>query len=835
MFESPGVCPDPSNDIMSRFTSIGFKRALTFSLLVLCLFWPRTAPCITDSAETSFMPWSGYWWPTGGGGLANGYGGWGHPAPIEKFELLTNGKYPGQATQWELQNYYDPDAPSWYGQCNAWATASAFENIVFYPSSYENILFRVGDKKGLLTSCHGQDPAIRATGFEGPQVFHEWLLTYIKLNQKAFVADLGTPYEAWFYPIYKYEMQTFQSGNVLHVVCLIWYADNHVDPDFQGTVLFQDGFTYDLFLNGNNEIIGGEWTGSSVYDHPKSFFFPLAARPESPFLDYPIIRQIALHKDDFLESDDPVRLLPGTYNLILLNQDIYTIECQPGDTLRFELEKQDEFDEGMNLIIQDASGHILRDAILENHLTEIILADNPPYTLKLSRDNYGGGGIYKIIFDLTKDKEFFTDIQKGSAWNGLAITNSMDTPCSNVQVVVYDQNNLPIATVFGPETVGPTAKRSFCLSSLPIRSHEAGSVFGLKVQADDPLSVLYLGGIQDQNMSGFGRRGPIDQRFVIPDTSSMYNANKYVSWKLCNKASSPALVHLSLYTEQGILNKETSLELEENSVNRYTPSNNPFTKDFDNGWIMIEVQGDHFVEGYCHWGKDGSGGAESLYSINRFGRMFYVPHIATTEAWATGVTLINLSDSQNDIVFRLLNGSIGVDTSITLDPFEKQSLLVTDLFPAVDENSLNQSALLVISRGDITGYFAYKTGSSSANYALMTINNAENDVMIPHVASDECWWTGLALFNPWNWEKTVELMPFKPDGTPMGEELRTLQISKYSKKTILLRNLFRTSIMDQIGWVKLSTSGDGVMGLFLYGDGAVNVLSGSELYPAVPD
>ncbi|RZB38058.1 MAG: hypothetical protein SRB2_00404 [Desulfobacteraceae bacterium Eth-SRB2] len=821
--------------MMHRFTSIRFKRATVFFLLVLFLLLPQAAHCLTDSAETYFIPWSGYWWPTRGGGLANGYGEWGHPAPLEKLELLTKGQYPGQATQWELQNYYDPMAPSWYGQCHAWAQASAFENIVFYPSSYENILFRVGDKKGLLSACHGSDPAIRATGQDGPHIFHEWLLTYIKVNRKSFVADLGTPGEAWFYPIYKYEMRTAQAGNVIHVVCTIWYADDRVEPDFQGTLVAFRGFTYDLFVNSNNEITGGEWTGVSVYTPPKSLIYPLSPQSTNPFLDYPIIKEIALHKDDFLEDDDPVRLLPGTYNLILLNQDIYTVECRPGDIMRFEFEKLDEFDEGMDLLIQDASGDIVRDESLENNLAEIIPADNPPYTLKLSRDNYGGGGIYRIIFDLTKDKEFFTNIQKGSAWNGLAVTNGMDTPCADVQIVVYDQDNSPIATVLGPETIAPNAKRTFCLSNLPIRSHEVGSVFGLKVLTDDPLSILYLGGVQDQSMSGFGRKEPYTRRFVMPDTSGMYNANKYVSWSLYNKASTPTLINLFLYTEQGILDKETSLEIMGNSVNRYTPSNNPFYKNIDNGWIMLEVQGDNLVQGYCHWAKDGSGGADSIYAINHSGRLFYVPHIASTDLWATEVTFINLYNSENEIALSLLNGSIGFDTRLSLLPFEKRSLLVSDLFSAVDENTLNQAALMVTSQGDITGYFAYKTGSSSADYALMTINDAENDLMIPHVASNEYWWTGLALLNPYVLEETVQLMPFNQDGTPIDEELQTLQIPKYSKKTIPLRTLFSTSIMDQIAWVKLSASGDGLMGLFLYGGGDVDVLSGSALYPAIPD
>jgi hypothetical protein len=114
--------------------------------------------------ETDYIPWSGYWWPFGAGGLSTGQDYRGHPAPLEKYELLVNNSTNGPSVNWYEDKYYDTDAVSWGGLCPSWARASVYETYEILPSSVDNIVFRVGDKKGLLTLCHDGDDIMLGLG-----------------------------------------------------------------------------------------------------------------------------------------------------------------------------------------------------------------------------------------------------------------------------------------------------------------------------------------------------------------------------------------------------------------------------------------------------------------------------------------------------------------------------------------------------------------------------------------------------------------------------------------------------------------------------------------------
>lgn len=807
---------------------------LLFASLFSALLLPVNGMAKTDSAIVYFTPWSGYWWPTTGGGLANGYGNRSGPAPLEKLELLSDGRFPGAATRWELEHHYDPGALDWEGQCHAWAAASAYENIVFYPSSYNNIIFRVGDKKGLISACHGSDITISAFG-GNPVTFHEWLLNYIKVQRRSFIVDLFSEEEVWYYPVYKYSMQLTEKSGVTSVVCQIWYAGNNVEPDYQGLKEKTRIFTYDLYTNGKAEITGGRWTGNSVYSRPRTLKFPLLPQATNPYLDYETIRSIAVHKDDFLESPAPVRLLPGNYNLILLNDDQYILDAQVGDTISLEFEKLDDFPDGIDIVIQNGDGETIWQNTLLDPLSHVLTTVYPPYLITMSRPNYGGGGIYRLLFDQIKTNQVvIPDLQKGSAWNGLAVTNPTPDPIDNVQVVTYDADHRPIATVKGPFDLDAFQKDAWTVSSLPMRLHEAPSVRSVKILSDETVAVVYMGGLDQKTMSGLGQAKATAPRLIFPDMASMFNINKQVAWGVSNATVADANLDLRLYNQQGFLDRQVSLILPGNTIGRYTASNNPFNKSIDHGWIAVQVNGDNDntasgVSGFFNWQKDGTGKAESVFPLSRIDRRFTVPHLAVSHQWQTELTLINLSDQPNTVTCQLIEGMPKEIATIDLVAHEKISVSIGDLFPQVDHHALNQSVLKIESSSDITGYFAYQTDASRAIFELMGASQGLN-LNLPHLASDAYWWTGVALFNSSQATITVTLVPVAANGETFDADSQIVTIPPLTKKVFLIRSLFGDSIRKKTGWLQIKGDGNGIMGLFLIGDQAMQVLSGAELY-----
>ncbi len=402
---------------MAIFNKI-FRHAAMMVALLLSLM-VSTTWAATDSAVSDNIPWSGYWWPTTGGGLSTGNGYRGHPAPLEKYELLKDGSYPGPATQWDFANNYDPNAPQWFGLCGAWAAASVYEPIDFHPSSIDNIVFYVGDKKGLMTALHelSWEVGIRESP-DTPDIFHRWLLQYVKTLGVAFYAELDPSFEAWNYPVYRYEMETTDSGSAMDVVCTIWYVDDQVHPDFLGTLALTKRYTYRLFKSGN-AIVGGEWTGASVTNRPSQLVMPTVPKARNPYLDYDFIRTIATSVDDDLEADSAVDLPPGGYNLILLNSDHYRLNTAVGDTLFLRITPMDDIDEALTIAVSDGDGQIVHQQSIGQTTDIQLTCEKPPYLLVVDRNDYGPGGVYRLEYDLKKQFEFANNkIQKGFGWGG---------------------------------------------------------------------------------------------------------------------------------------------------------------------------------------------------------------------------------------------------------------------------------------------------------------------------------------------------------------------------------------------------------------------------------
>jgi len=808
------------------------KYKLIFSLIIsfsLFSFSSSFAETITDSAEADVVPWSGYWWPFTEGGLATGFGYRGHPAPTEKYELATNGYYPGEATFWELAVHYSPDALHWYGLCAAWASAAVTEGIDFSTSSYENIIFFVGDKKGLLTAGHGNDIKEMASVAGSPDVFHQWLLHYIKDNGLAFVGELEPSTEFWSYPVYKYAMEITESESTMSVSCRIWYVDDFVHPDFQGArILTRGPYTYDLYLNADGEITGGEWTGFSTYDHPGLIWRPILPRPLNPYLDYEAIRHIAESQDDPFEGNGPVNLPPGAYNLVLLDEDRYRIIGKEGDTVFFSLEAIDNLSEGIALEIKDADGATVYTAVVTDREEVSFSAEKPPYLVTVSREDYGQGGVYSVELDLKTGYEFLIPkIRKGGAWVGMALTNGGDIACENIYIVGCREGGGVISTLMGPFSLFPGEKQTVLLSNLPVRKHEQFDLFSIKVLSRLPLSVVSLSGNQNRNLSGLsGIRE--SSRLVIPEITGSTNYSTTVWWGICNPEISETEINLGLYSREGLFLEEKTAIIPANGSLSYSPSQTPFHGDGDGGWVLVEGPEGTKLSGYSLWLMNSSEKGESLFALNNGATRFFVPHIVDVGLGKTGLTLINLSDRENAISFTLVAGEEREETLATLNPFEKRVVDVQALFPSFHPELFRLSSLLLESEQEVTGFFSYEISSSLAYFPLLSEEEIQQDLLVTHVASNDYWWTGVAIYNPNNDPVIVSIRPYNNQGMVMADQIREIILNRNEKKVFCVGKFFDAYRIADISFLKIQAdTGPGVAGLYLYGDGGRRVLSGS--------
>jgi hypothetical protein len=806
-----------------------------FFLLILSVVFQDFA--CAETHEASFRPWSGYWWPYTQGGLGTGLDYRGRPAPLEKYNLLTRGVTSGEALTWYLDAHYDPAAPNWYGLCAYWARAAAYEHVDIFPSSEDNIVFRVGDKKGLLTLAHNSDILDLANG-SMPEEFHFWLLNYIKDQKKAFVADLDAGEEVWSYPVYKYEMQSSRIGNIESFRVRIYFADDFVEPDYRGTQVRWADYTYDLFLDGTGAITGGQWTGNSITDHPDLLSFSLDVRAIFPGLDYAEIVRLAASKDDFLENgSETVEIGPGTYNLTLLDEDVYTISTTPGDILSVQITKAPGSSQNIDAVLVDRNGTEVQRAIVSTTSPMNILMTSaaPPYIIRLSQSDYTDPNIYILQADVKRSyNQEIPYIPKGSEVSGFALTNPGSAAVDKVTLISRNEEGNPTRTVLGPLRLEPGEKRIFLFNDLPVRRHELPETTRLTLTADGPVDLLNLIGAGERFLTTFVQGDARGTRLVIPDTAPPMTPGVRMFGGVRNESFEETRVTLRLYSGAGLPLKEVSEPIAARGWFSIKPGFDPFYSMPKSGWIEILGSGAQTLSGFQYMSD--SSGVETLFALPVGSSKKIVPHIPEPGYWRTRVTLINTNDTENNVKLHLaLAGADGgEDLDILLAPHEKKVLDLQDRFGKREGEPLYHSILEITGRFPIVGYVTYSTlnGKDNASYPLLDETYFKSTLSLPHYpGNDGIWRTGAVVCNPSSFGVTVMIEPYDHGGNLLEGHVLSVNLDAGAYDVFEVASRFGEAAAAEISFIKFRTEGDSgaIGGFYLYSDRGNHIVSGANM------
>ena len=808
--------------------------AASFSFLILLLLLHSFVCAATY--EATYRPWSGYWWPYTQGGLGTGLDYRGSPAPLEKYNLLTTGVTSGEALSAYLDAHYDPDAPGWYGLCAYWARAACYEHMEILPSSENNIIFRVGDKKGLLTIAHNNDIGELADG-SVPEEFHFWLLNYIKDQGKAFVADLDPGEEIWSYPIYRYEMETTRTGNVESVRVRVYYADDFVEPDYRGTQVRMAVYTYDLFLDGTGAITGGQWTGSSIADHPARLSFSFDVRTVFPGLDYREVVRIAGSRDDFLErGSEPVEIAPGNYNLVLLDEDVYVIPSIPGDVLSVWIAKEPGSLQDIAAVVVDGNGVEVQRGIAStgSPLSILLTSVAPPYTIRLTQDDYTDPNIYVLTADVKRSyNQEVPYIPKASEWSGFALTNPGSTGVDRVTLTTQDGEGAPIQTVLGPLKLGPGEKRTFLFDDLPVRLHEFNATNRLTLTADGPVDLLNLIGDGDRFLTTFVQGNSRGSRLVLPDTAPPLTPGVRMFGGVRNESFEETRVTLRLYSAEGALLQETAAPIAARGWLDLKPGFYPFYNNMPrSGWIEILGTTEQ-LSGFQY--TSDSSGVETLFALPVGPSRKIVPHVPEPGYWTTRVTLINPNEAENPVKLHaaLAGADGGGDLDVLLAPGEKRVLEIQDKFGKREGEPLYHSIVEITGRYPLVGYFTYSTpdGKDYASYPLLDDSQFRSALSLPHYpGNDGYWWTGVVVCNPSSSPVTVRIEPYDHNGNLMEAYITPVNLDAGAYDVFEVASRFGESASG-ISFLKFRTEGDSgaIGGFYLYGDRGNQILSGANM------
>lgn len=224
----------------------------------------------------------------------------------------------------------------------------------------------------------------------------------------------------------------------------------------------------------------------------------------------------------------------------------------------------------------------------------------------------------------------------------------------------------------------------------------------------------------------------------------------------------------------------------------------------------------------------------SLISISSASADVFFPHFDTTGGWQTYFGLINLGDQTEKILRRSydLNGEPVASDTIELAPGQKVEEDASCL-GIIKTDSRCMSASTESSRDSLAGYIKFRNPSNgSKGRALVSMSMMEAPrLVVPHIAFDGYWWTGIAVMNTGSGDSIVTISACDKEGNQIG----CLEQSLKAKQNFvrMASDIFPGVPAKDIASLKFF-SGDGqpLCGLLLYGSSDGLQLAGLPLLPS---
>jgi hypothetical protein len=182
-------------------------------------------------------------------------------------------------------------------------------------------------------------------------------------------------------------------------------------------------------------------------------------------------------------------------------------------------------------------------------------------------------------------------------------------------------------------------------------------------------------------------------------------------------------------------------------------------------------------------GQDSSEGGTTLYS----------PQYVQGGTWQTTLSIINLDAREGTIELRLINDDgvqIGETKTVLIPANGKLFIDNLEFFGILDLEQITCGYVKAVSDGvRLVGSTAFgdRTGKSLSS-ALPLIYSPTKSVIFSHIASNDLYYTGLAMVNPGETGANVTIELYEANGTPIAAH--SLYLPPGQRKTQLLTELF---------------------------------------------
>lgn len=778
---------------------------LVTSLLVLFLNHsePRCAVY-----EAGYMPWSGYWWPFTSGGLVTGLGYRGSPSPLSKYDYVTTGTYYGPARNYGMAHYYDKNALSWEGMCFCWAAASILEPEPVHGGVYNRTVFHVGDKKGILTAAyHGT--LYNKYSVSTPEAFHAILREFINGQKMPIIIDLGFDGEIWNYPVFKYETDFIQAGNIRHYTTTIYYPANSVSPDYVGTHVSNCTYYYYFELDGNNNIIKSGWEDSSVSNHPVNAFEPFGTEPQNPGMDYETVKRIVSTDDDPFEENDAFEtaesISSGGYALMAIDRDFFKFEAENGDNLNIRFNAGEDSHiivrsyTPERMLIQETSGR-------SSQVIDVLRAGE--YFLEIIPDDPAKEYDYELYIQHVLPNRSIFPLNPPGLWvNGIALLSPDDT--GRTIITQIDAGGYPDLSY---QSRGIKHQLGILEYDFNLLSTNAGGY--VRIDSDHLISGLQS--ITDGNLLMAG------SNLLSMDTAASEIYYPYFirtdNWEtifgLINTGDDTEEILRSSYDAEGKIVGSETIEL---APGQKLENNTFYMGILKAGAKSVSastLSGRASLLGYIKFANSiFFPKGRAVVPMSAEGKTeLIVPHVASGSGWSTFLAVMNTGAETAAVDFIAYDrqGNQTGNVSRVLKANQNFVGKISDIFDL--DSEIASMKIKSDNNQPICGLFLYETGDRLAGISMQPADVSR--LYLPHLASSMNWSTGIGLMNAGNMKADLFFTLYDDNGETLAVETRGLGPNQ--RLAFTLKNFFGTETVRDGRYLKIeSLEGLPICGIYL--------------------
>ena len=434
----------------------------------------------------------------------------------------------------------------------------------------------------------------------------------------------------------------------------------------------------------------------------------------------------------------------------------------------------------------------------------ITTAGNSNYYLLTSKHTFSGD--FDVIFPY---KNFQTSALSSSGRRP-EICLSMNATTGNwaeIRVQGFsDSTNIGTNSSINGVVTGNSAATTFATGWL--RMVRTGSILKTYYREDDTWNLLgnfsnYTGNVTMGIKVYSGDSGTFnvstDGVYSLPFSFYFPHIATNYSWQteiaLINTGGQTVTGTLKGYSDAGQLMETKGITLSA-SGRRQIIVADEFTNHASIGYMIFEADSSA-VQGYAKFYISGTYRAAipAVKEVNTSD--IYISHIASSNQWWTGVSLVNTTSAAKQLIITFSNGQ---SRQVILNANEHRAFIISSLFNDQPQPGI-QSAVITNAAG-IVGLllFGSADGGNLLDGLLLTDKTAST-LYYPHVASDNVWWTGIVAYNPSTLASTIIITPYSDQGATLSP--KTLPIAGKGKYIGMVSGL---GLPAETAWFRIDST-----------------------------